>query len=59
MTLREFSKVEMCLTVDRRVDYRQSRICRRLGNPVVYQLIVLPELGGSMTPSKLAMAAGR
>jgi hypothetical protein len=41
------------------VDYRQSRICRLLGNPVVYQLIVLLEIGGSMTPSKLAKAAGR
>jgi DNA-binding transcriptional ArsR family regulator len=40
-------------------DYRQSRICRLLGNPVVYQLIVLLEMGGSMTPSKLAKAAGR
>jgi hypothetical protein len=32
------------------VDYRRSRICRLLGSPVVYQLIVLLEIGGSMTP---------
>ena len=40
-------------------EYRQSRLCRLLGNPVVYQLIVLLERGGTMTPSKLAKAAGR
>ena len=30
-----------------------------LGNPVVYQLVVLLNNGGAMTPSKLAKAAGR
>ena len=25
------------------VEYRESRLCRLLGNPVVYQLVVLPD----------------
>ena len=40
-------------------DYRQSRICRLLGNPVIYQLVVFLEQGGAMTPSSLAKVAGR
>ncbi len=40
-------------------EYRESRLCRLLGNPVVYQLVVLLDIGGPMTPSKLAKAAGR
>ena len=39
--------------------YRESRLCRLLGNPIVYQLIVLLEVGGPMTPSKLAKLIGR
>ena len=39
--------------------YRQSRLCRLLGNPVIYQLIMLLEQGGAMTPSALAKLAGR
>ena len=39
--------------------YRESRLCRLLGNPVVYQLIVLLDRGGALTPSQLAKAAGR
>ena len=39
--------------------YRESRVCRLLGNPVVYQLIVLLETGGPLTPSQLAKLAGR
>ena len=39
--------------------YRQSRLCRLLGNPVIYQLIVLLDAGGAMTPSALAKLAGR
>lgn len=39
--------------------YRESRVCRLLGNPVVYQLIVLLETGGPLTPSQLAKSAGR
>jgi DNA-binding transcriptional ArsR family regulator len=39
--------------------YRQSRICRLLGNPVIYELIVLLDTGGAMTPSALAKLAGR
>jgi DNA-binding transcriptional ArsR family regulator len=40
-------------------EYRESRLCRLLGNPVVYQLVVLLNNGAAMTPSKLAKAAGR
>jgi DNA-binding transcriptional ArsR family regulator len=40
-------------------EYRESRICRLLGNPVVYQLVVLLDNGGPMTPSNLAKLAGR
>lgn len=40
-------------------EYRQSRLCRLLGNPVVYQLVVLLDNGGPTTPSGLAKLAGR
>ena len=33
---------------------RESRLCRLLGNPVVYQIVVLLDAGGPLTPSKLA-----
>jgi len=39
--------------------YRESRLCRLLGNPVVYQLVLLLDGGGPMTPSKLANRTGR
>jgi DNA-binding transcriptional ArsR family regulator len=39
--------------------YRQSRLCRLLGNPVVYQLVVLLNNGSPTTPSALAKLAGR
>src|SRR5918996_6392817 len=39
--------------------YRESRLCRLLGNPIVYQLITLLETSGAMTPSKLAKLIGR
>ena len=39
--------------------YRESRLCRLLGNPVVYQLVVLLEGGAALTPSKLAKFTGR
>jgi len=41
------------------VRYRESRVCRLLGNPVVYQLVLFLESGGPLTPSKLAKIAGR
>ena len=40
-------------------EYRESRICRLLGNPVIYQLVVLLNNGGPTTPSVLAKRAGR
>ena len=39
--------------------YRESRLCRVLGNPIVYQLVVLLDAGGPLTPSKLAKLIGR
>ena len=39
--------------------YRESRLCRQLGNPVVYQMVVLLENGGAFTPGNLAKLAGR
>jgi DNA-binding transcriptional ArsR family regulator len=39
--------------------YRQSRVCRLLGNPVVYQLVLFLESGGPATPSQLAKSVGR
>jgi DNA-binding transcriptional ArsR family regulator len=39
--------------------YRASRLCRLLGNPIVYQLVLLLEAGGLLTPSKLAKLIGR
>jgi len=39
--------------------YRESRLCRFLGNPVVYQLIVLLDAKGPVTPGNLAKLTGR
>ena len=39
-------------------DYR-SRLCRLLGNPIVYQLIVPLDSAGSLTPSRLATLTRR
>jgi DNA-binding transcriptional ArsR family regulator len=39
--------------------YRESRLCRLLGNPIVYQLVLLLDGGGPLTPSKLAKLTGR
>ena len=39
--------------------YRGSRLCRLLGNPIVYQLVLLLENNGPLTPSRLAKFAGR
>ena len=39
--------------------YRSSRLCRLIGNPVVYQLVCLLGENGPLTPSKLAELAGR
>ena len=39
--------------------YRESRLCRLLGNPVVYQLVVLLDGSAPLTPSKLAKMTGR
>jgi DNA-binding transcriptional ArsR family regulator len=41
------------------IKYRESRVCRLLGNPVVYQLVLFLESGGRLTPSKLAKNSGR
>jgi DNA-binding transcriptional ArsR family regulator len=39
--------------------YRESRLCRLLGNPIVYQLVLHLEAGGPLTPCKLAKLIGR
>lgn len=39
--------------------YRGSRLCRLLGNPVAYQMVVLLDGEGPLTPSKLAELTGR
>jgi DNA-binding transcriptional ArsR family regulator len=39
--------------------YRESRLCRLLGNPVVYQIVLLLDAGGPLTSSKLAKLIGR
>ena len=39
--------------------YQESRLCRLLGNPIVYQLVLLLDTGGPLTPSKLAKLIGR
>jgi DNA-binding transcriptional ArsR family regulator len=41
------------------IKYRESRVCRLLGNPVIYQLVLFLESGGRLTPSKLAKISGR
>ena len=40
-------------------EYRESRLCRLLGNPVIYQLVVLLDNRGPTTPSALAKLTGR
>ncbi len=39
--------------------FRGSRLCRLMGTPVVYQLVLLLGDNGPLTPSKLAKFAGR
>jgi len=39
--------------------YRESRLCRLLGNPIVYQIVLLLEAGGPLTPSRMAKLIGR
>jgi len=39
--------------------YRGSRLCRLLGSPVIYQLMVLLDGEGPLTPSKMAKLTGR
>ena len=39
--------------------YRESRLCRLLGNPIIYQLILWLESSGPLTPSQLAKLIGR
>jgi DNA-binding transcriptional ArsR family regulator len=39
--------------------YRESRLCRLLGNPVVYQIMLHLDGHGAMTPGKLAKLTRR
>ncbi len=37
-------------------DYRQSRICRLLGNPTAYRILVLLQAGSRLQPGDIAEA---
>ena len=39
--------------------YRQSRLCRVLGNPLAFAVVQLLAENGEMSPSQLAAALGR
>ncbi len=39
--------------------YRESRLCRLLGSPVVYRIVVLLMQQGPLTPARLAKVTGR
>lgn len=39
--------------------YRESRLCRLLGNPIVYRMTVLLSQQSPLTPSTLARMTGR
>ncbi|HWP56690.1 MAG TPA: helix-turn-helix domain-containing protein [Candidatus Acidoferrales bacterium] len=39
--------------------YRESRVCRTLGNPVVYSVVRLLHDRGPMSPTRIADAVGR
>ena len=39
--------------------YRQSRLCRVLGNPLAYSIVKLPAETKELTPSQLAQGVGR
>ncbi len=39
--------------------YRESRLCRALGNPIVYRIVVLLAEHGPLTPSAIAGEVGR
>ena len=40
-------------------DYRESRVCRILGNPTAYQVLVLLRNGSRMRPTEIARAVDR
>ncbi len=39
--------------------YRESRLCRVLGNPVVYQMVGLLDAQGPLSPTAIARGVGR
>ena len=39
--------------------YRESRVCRLMGNPVVYRIVALLEENGPLTPAALGEKTGR
>jgi hypothetical protein len=39
--------------------YRQSRLCRLLGNPVVYSIVVALHERDAMTPTQIVEVVGR
>jgi DNA-binding transcriptional ArsR family regulator len=43
----------------REARYRESRLCRVLGNPVVYSMLLVLDDQGPMSPTAIAKAVGR
>ena len=39
--------------------YRESRVCRVLGNPVVFEIVQLLHNRGSLSPTEIAESVGR
>jgi len=39
--------------------YRQSRLCRLLGNPLAFAVVQLPAANKELNPSEIARAVGR
>ena len=39
--------------------YRQSRLCRLLGNPIAFAIVELLAVNGEMSPSQIGRAVGR
>ena len=54
----EFRKRDKSVAMEERL-YRQSRLCRLLGNPVVYSIVAVLLERGEMTPTQIAKSVGR
>jgi DNA-binding transcriptional ArsR family regulator len=54
----EFRKPDRSMAMEEKL-YRQSRLCRLLGNPVAYSIVAALVERAEMTPTQLAKAVGR